>query len=548
MNPTTIDLFFPTWTSAHLEFITIKLKLAIERFLKSNLSSNLNQDSQDFHHKRNSLAEIWLNEILEAFKIDKSFSNQNLSDQDGSLSNNSLPHSMHLEVLHDLILISLSSTDSISKSKNDNLNHHSFNYSALHRHLIFLFAKSIEIPSCIVYQAEKLVAQQLFFIAQNSNNVKPSEQESNLADSSQSALQQANLKNNSLRYLGTGAGFILGGLAIGLTGGLAAPLIGPALVGLSGGALGFLATSGGTVLIGTLFGIAGGGLTGYRAQRRLQGIQEFSFERLPFNGHEPDSQLPHIPSLHATVVCSGFLLSQNEYKDPWISTFYNTIDKRDVYAIKLETDALFAAGKNLESYLRNTLIEHGAKEIIKHTVLASIYTAILLPASIYKAATTALDNEYQRVRDKCEKGGILLADMIEQKAHGSRPLTLIGSSMGAITIFHAIMELSRRNINDIIDQVIFISSPMSPTLEEWSTIRQTVSRRVVNVFSKNDWVLAILARLHGLLSSRMSLKVAGLMELGIDDIESIDVSDLVHGHLELNSKMSDILERVGINS
>lgn len=57
---------------------------------------------------------------------------------------------------------------------------------------------------------------------------------------------------------------VLGGVAIGLTGGLAAPLIAPLLVTLSGGALGFLASAGGAVVIGTLFGIAGGGLTGYR--------------------------------------------------------------------------------------------------------------------------------------------------------------------------------------------------------------------------------------------------------------------------------------------
>lgn len=332
---------------------------------------------------------------------------------------------------------------------------------------------------------------------------------------------------------------------------LSASHISPFLVGLSGGALGFLATSGGAILIGTLFGLAGGGLVGYRAQRRLKGIDEFTFERLPDQDGEVDGDLPRIPSLHATIVSSGFLLTATEYKDMWMPTLSKTIDRRDVYALKVETGALLSAGKDLETYIRDTLLQHGATEIIRHTVLASVCAALLLPASIYKAAVMALDNEYQRTRDICEKAGILLADMIEQKAHGARPLTLIGSGMGSITIVRALLELSKRGGGAAefqIDQVILICSPLSPDPIEWKTIRRMTSRRVVNVYSKNDWVLAILARLDSLLSARRVVAhVAGLRDLHLPHIRSVDVSDLVHGHLELNSKIPLILDRIDIN-
>jgi hypothetical protein len=110
---------------------------------------------------------------------------------------------------------------------------------------------------------------------------------------------------------------------IGLTGGLAAPLIAPLLVTISGGALAFLGTAGGTILLGTLFGLGGGGrkLAAFRAtklsssevaakrvNRRVKGIevrsaalssaqltlrlQQFEFAEL----QDPD--LPIIPSLH----------------------------------------------------------------------------------------------------------------------------------------------------------------------------------------------------------------------------------------------------------
>lgn len=126
--------------------------------------------------------------------------------------------------------------------------------------------------------------------------------------------------------------------------------------------------------------------------------------------------------------------------------------------------------------------------------------------------------------------------------------------MGTITIFRAILELSKRSGKEFekkqfgkIDQVILICSPISPTPSEWQTVRKMVTRRLINVYSKNDWVLTILARLDSLFSSKMSTQVAGLMDVGLYGITSIDVSDLIQGHLELNSKISQILERININ-
>ncbi|KNZ50609.1 hypothetical protein VP01_432g9 [Puccinia sorghi] len=555
---------------------------------------------QEWLEARRRASEVWLKFLLDSMKVDPASLPENPQRSDLIELSKELPSSMQVEIIHDLVILSLSASHSQSearthdgspKAPDENLN-----YSALDRQLIFHVAEGLGMDTTIVYEAEKLVAQELFFIlqqAEQASNMKPAddaegqqeeEEESSterrLMKTSKAAIRAAGRKKKWLRYLGAGAGVIVGGVAIGLTGGLAAPVLAPFLVGLSGGALGFLATSGGAILIGTLFGLAGGGLTHYshnilldRAQRRLKGIDEFTFERLPDQDGEVDGDLPRIPSLHATIVSTGFLLTPTEYKDPWIPSFGKTIDRRDVYALKVETQALLSAGKDLESYIRDTLLQHGATEIIRHTVLASVCTALLLPASIYKAAVMALDNEYQRTRDICEKAGILLAvgppefrspsissglidlmdlqDMIEQRAHGARPLTLIGSGMGSITVFRAILELSLRGRGAgefMIEQVILICSPLSPRASEWKTLRRMVTRRVVNVYSKNDWVLAILARLDSLLSARSLHHVAGLAHLQLPHIQSLDVSDIVHGHLELNSKIPLILDRININS
>jgi len=525
---------------------------------------------QEWLDARRRASEVWLKSLLDSMKVDPASLPEKPQRSDLIELSKELPASMQVEIIHDLVILSLSASHSQSEARphdgSPKAAHENLNYSALDRQLIFQVAEGLGIDTTIVYGAEKLVAQELFFIlqqAEQASNMKPADDaeghqkeeesstETRLMKTSKAAIRAAAGKKKWLRYLGAGAGVIVGGVAIGLTGGLAAPVLAPFLVGLSGGALGFLATSGGAILIGTLFGLAGGGLVGYRAQRRLKGIDEFTFERLPDQDGEVDGDLPRIPSLHATIVSTGFLLTPTEYKDPWIPSFGKTIDRRDVYALKVETQALLSAGKDLESYIRDTLLQHGATEIIRHTVLASVCTALLLPASIYKAAVMALDNEYQRTRDICEKAGILLADMIEQRAHGARPLTLIGSGMGSITVFRAILELSLRGRGAgefMIEQVILICSPLSPRASEWKTLRRMVTRRVVNVYSKNDWVLAVLARLDSLLSARSLHHVAGLTPLQLPHIQSLDVSDIVHGHLELNSKIPLILDRINVNS
>ncbi|EGG05676.1 uncharacterized protein MELLADRAFT_116771 [Melampsora larici-populina 98AG31] len=546
------------WEPFHRQILGISIIYSYqeqETIYRSNLSTlsdtttpSSKGSSQDLLNSRMSYLNLWRKTVLEQIRIDlDSLPNQTTSKDLDELSNH-LPSKLYIEILHDLILISLS-IPNLQSNQESNQPKDQFKYTATSRALVFRVTHSLRIPLDLVYHAERIVAQELFSL------FKETQKESHdqtLSDQSKEALSNSNSKSKWLRYIGAGAGLIVGGVTIGLTGGLAAPLLAPLLVTLSGGGLGFLATAGGSVLIGTLFGIAGGGLTGYRAQRRMKGIEEFEFVRISPSELEPNQtdetkDLTHVPSLHATIVCSGFLLTPTDYKDTWKPAYSETIDSRDIFAIKLETGALLEAGKSLDTYVRDVIVQQGTKEILKRTVLASFISAVALPAVIYKTATVALDNEFLRVRDKCEKGAILLADMIEANAHGTRPLTLVGSSMGAITIFHALLELSKRNVVDTIDQVILIGAPISPSPKEWASVKKIVSRRIVNVYSQNDWVLAILVRLHSLISVRMSIKVAGLGDLGIEGVEEVDVSDLVDGHLDLSKNMKQILDRVGIN-
>ncbi|KAG0139335.1 hypothetical protein CROQUDRAFT_101713 [Cronartium quercuum f. sp. fusiforme G11] len=495
---------------------------------------------------------LWFNTVLEHLQVDgEALPDQPTPDDLDALTTH-LPSHTYLELLHDLVIISLAIPLHKSGHASENSTR-GCRYGALDRAMIFRVAKALSIPAELVYHGERIVAQELFFILKESESGNLAQTEpphdQTLTQRSRSALASAASKSKWLRYAGAGAGLVIGGVAIGLTGGLAAPVLAPLLVTLTGGGLGFLASSGGAVLIGAIFGVAGGGLTGYRAQRRLEGVKEFEFVRISPSQAELSTKgdVSHVPSLHATIVCSGFLLKPTDYKDPWESAYGETIDGRDVFAIKLETAALLAAGKSLENYVRDVIMQQGAIEILKRTVLASVMSAVALPAAFYKAAAVTIDNEFQRVRDKCEKAAILLADMIEADAHGERPLTLVGSSMGAITIFRALLELAKRGVTDTVDQVVLIGAPISPSSAEWEAAKSVVARRIVNVYSSDDWVLGVLVRLHSLLSLRMSTKVSGLGNVGVSGVEEVDVSDLVSGHLDLGRQMVEIMKRVGMN-
>jgi hypothetical protein len=77
------------------------------------------------------------------------------------------------------------------------------------------------------------------------------------------------------RWLATGAGVIAGGVAIGITGGLAAPAIAALIPGFM--TFGLLTTATAPVVLGSIFGVTAGGLTGKRVRERWRGVDEFEF-------------------------------------------------------------------------------------------------------------------------------------------------------------------------------------------------------------------------------------------------------------------------------
>jgi hypothetical protein len=96
------------------------------------------------------------------------------------------------------------------------------------------------------------------------------------------------------------------GIIIGVTGGLAAPIVGAGLgtlgaglstlgtllgittTGVMAGVGTFLTTASGVAIFGALFGLTGGGLTAYNFHKVFSGLKEFKFIELPYQGTDPE--------------------------------------------------------------------------------------------------------------------------------------------------------------------------------------------------------------------------------------------------------------------
>ncbi|GAA5965962.1 hypothetical protein JCM21900_004707 [Sporobolomyces salmonicolor] len=372
-------------------------------------------------------------------------------------------------------------------------------YTALSRSLVVGAAEVLGISERIVADAERAIAQFLFFQLQAQEQEQPGEKgdgdKMEWDEAAQEYRQRQEKKGNKLKWAATGAGFILGGVAIGLT---------------------------------------GGGLAGYRTHRRMKGLQDVSFEPVK---DEDAHEFPQIPSLVSTIVASGFLLDLKDSIDPWRATFRSS--KVDAYALKADPQTFLEAGRSLESFVKNKVITMGGTEIIKRTALAAVYAGVALPLTVFQGATTAFDSDFSRCRDKAKKAGVLLAEILEKQVQGKRPAVLIGYGPGASLIFSCLIELHRRQLGHLVYSATLISLPEAPSRVAWASARSVVAHEMVNAYSKNDYVLAIAARLYTL-----SSRIAGLSPVKVEGITDLNVSDLIPGHLEIRQNLPEILDRV----
>ncbi|TVY80735.1 putative membrane protein [Lachnellula suecica] len=334
------------------------------------------------------------------------------------------------------------------------------------------------------------------------------------------------------RYMMMGLATVGGGLVIGLSAGLLAPVIGAGLaagfttIGVAGTG-GFLAGAGGAAII-TSGAAASGGIIAVRAANRRTGAVK-TFEYRPLHNNK---------RVNLIVTVSGWMTGKvDDVRLP-----YSTIDPimGDIYSVLWEPEMLTSMGDTI-NILATEALTQGLQQVLGSTILIGLMAALQLPVVLTKLAYL-IDNPWTVSLDRANAAGLILADSLIDRNLGTRPITFVGYSLGSRVIFSCLKELSRKGAYGLVQNVYLFGSPIVAKKDEYMKARSVVAGRFVNGYATNDWILGYLFRL----TSGGISRIAGLAPVeDIPGLENVNVTEYVPGHMSYRTAMPRLLREVG---
>lgn len=391
------------------------------------------------------------------------------------------------------------------------------------RTLFIAFANYLGILNIEVYQFERRLIESL---EMDTGQKSIENRDDKLSD--RLFIEKHIQKNKRKRLAYIGMATIGGSLAIGLSAGLLAPLIGAGLAaGLTtvgiGGTSGFLAGVGGSAII-TTGGVAAGAKMGSKAGARRTGDVQ-TFELKPLHNNKRTNLI---------VTVSGWM--NGDLDD--VRLPFSTVDPvmGDMFSLLWEPEMLRSMGQTI-GILATEALSTSIQQILGATILSALMSAIQLPMALSKLSYL-LDNPWNVSLDRAWKAGKILADTLMSGNMGVRPITLVGFSLGSRLIYLCLIELAQRGGYGLVENVILLGNPVAVKYEQITLARSVVSGKFVNGYSKNDWILGYLFRATG----GGLLTVAGLSPIeNIPDVENFDCTELVEGHMSYRKAVPKIL-------
>jgi len=415
-------------------------------------------------------------------------------------------------------------------------------YSAESRLLLQMVTASFHLPSSALSNLESTVSHGLLSTAANMSAEDSTKREAD--------------DNAAGRRWKVGLATVAGAALIGVTGGLAAPLLAAGIgtvmggLGLSipliGGYLGAMAGS--SILIGGLFGSYGGRMTGMMMEKYAKEVEDFSF--MPIKDTEDSKAETYVASalgkaekskhkLRVAIGISGWLMDESDITAPWQVFSTSTIEP---FALRWEVSSLHDLGISISKVLKSYAWSAAKLELVRRTIFASLFAG-LWPLGLLRIARV-LDNPYSVAKARSDKAGRVLAQALMQKVQGERPVTLVGYSLGARVIYQALLVLAEQNAFGLVESVYLIGAPTPCEDRDWRRIRAVVAGRVVNVYSQEDYILGFLYR-----TSSLQYGVAGLQAAeDVERIENYDATTLMggKGHASYRYIAGQILRKVGV--
>ncbi|KAK6531970.1 hypothetical protein TWF694_003133 [Orbilia ellipsospora] len=333
------------------------------------------------------------------------------------------------------------------------------------------------------------------------------------------------------RYAMMGLATLGGGIVIGLSAGLLAPVIGAGLaagfttIGItSTGA--FLGGAGGAAIITTTAAVSGSAIAGKAAGRRTQSVSVFEFRPL-YNSKR----------VNLIVTISGWMNG----KEDDVRLPYSTVDPimGDIYSVLWEPEMMQSMGQTI-NILATEVLTQSLQQVLGSTVLMALMASLQVPLVLTKLSYL-LDNPWNVSLDRAWASGLILADTLMHRNLGVRPITLVGFSLGARVIFSCLNELARRNAHGLVQNVYMFGSPVVVNRDEYMAMSAVVRGRFVNGYCTNDWILGYLFRA----TSGGIGRVAGLAPIeNVPGVENFDCTEYVVGHMAYRTAIPKLLKQM----
>ncbi|KAL6719050.1 hypothetical protein ACLMJK_003285 [Lecanora helva] len=337
-----------------------------------------------------------------------------------------------------------------------------------------------------------------------------------------------------------------GAAVIGLSGGYAAPMIAASVgammseMGLgtsaAAGYLGSVASN--TYLVGSLFGAYGGHMTGEMMRNLSADVEDFAF--LPIHGERKEHEnsinaATDYRRLRVVISISGWLLEKEDIIAPWRVLKPSA----ESFALRFEMETLMNLGQSINTMTANDAYGYAESAFTQRAMVTDLTSAIW-PLALVKIARV-IENPFSLAKARADKAGKVLAEALLNRTQGERPVTLVGYSLGARVIWSCLTTLVERKAFGLIESAVLLGAPIPSDIGTWRSMRTAVTGRLINVYSKNDYLLAFLYR-----TSSLQYGVAGLMPIsGLSGVENFDVSENVSGHLRYRYLVGSILQQVG---
>lgn len=195
----------------------------------------------------------------------------------------------------------------------------------------------------------------------------------------------------------------------------------------------------------------------------------------------------------------------------------------ELYTVRWESELLQELCDSV-SDLAFDLVSGGTAQILKHTALSALMSAVAWPFALVNAANM-IDGTWTLAVERADEAGRELARSLLFSKAGHRPVTLLGFSFGARAVYSCLKELAKwqekwcdfhersanpnpsddggdsdgaesmRNVREpasIVEDAIMMGLPNHMSLSSWSACRQIVSGRLVNCFSQKDLILSLM--------------------------------------------------------